>query len=1020
MTGTEPLEATASERFEAIVIGTGFGGAVVAARLAQAGYDFCVLERGRRYESRVRFEDAEPESDLPKLPTADRIFPDFARWSWAADGGLWDVRDLGGAHVVQAAAYGGGSIIYANVHLRPPPDAFEGWPEPYRLLGDRAGDVAGESESLDRYYDLAASMLDVKPITEAPFAGSLVKTEQMLKVARSLGRSEDFFYPPLAVNFEDKTNAFGVRQRACKACGECNTGCRHGAKNTLDLNYLKIAERSDRAHIRTEAEAEVINHFEGREYPYEVRYRDHLRGGEVVRIRAKYVFVCAGAVNSTTLLLRSRDAACIASNPGESTDPGLTALTSRDGLGNGYFANADALGMVYDASLSAEHDEKSNGSLRHTPRDLAPSFGPVITTAITYRDEHDPNLFFLLQEGGFPESLARHVGLMRAPIYLRRNRYERADSEIDVIDGSEPPAERRSQGGPARRVVEPRGGLLSLADGALRLVEAGDLDRMVPLQLRSSLERLSKELAPFRRRELELIVSETMKQLIERDARFWTHVFTLGIVKEPSERVRRVVRWLYGHVAPIGEVTDYTDLAVRKRYAPTAANLRRAAGYLASFTDDHRIHSRQSLVLLAMGRDETPGTITLGRDAEPIIRLKEKADAKLHGLGELMMRDVAAAVRGKLRVNPLWAFGRKPISVHSQGGCPMASDGSHGVVDPNGEVYGCRGLYVMDAAIFPRPVGVNPSASIAAIAERNIRRFIVAHPPGAQASAAPGSKKTSDYDGASWDRENWMRAEFWRESSKAWLARPPANGSTGKAPPRPRLSPPDHRSRPAISKPIGITFFERLSGFHGESLGDDRSGREEEPYEFAAKNGRQARPHQTLSLLLKASVPDLAVFMRDPKRTVLVCGVARARWPAADVEGRFLVSGEIHLLPQARSPSERQMTYALTLEQRRRRFRMDGIKWLRNDPGPDAWHDATTLYVDLTSDNARSKGTLHVAMNHFLFRQVRSLRVQGTDDPARIVWAVSAFATYFFGALQRVYVPELQKIVDLVDHIELR
>jgi len=120
------------ESFEAIVIGTGFGGAVAACRRVQAGFRICVLERGRRYESDSVPETEEPVSDLPELPPGDRIAPDLARWRFGADQGLWDVQDLGDAHAVQAAGYGGGSLIYANVHLRPPARLFDrGWPAGY-------------------------------------------------------------------------------------------------------------------------------------------------------------------------------------------------------------------------------------------------------------------------------------------------------------------------------------------------------------------------------------------------------------------------------------------------------------------------------------------------------------------------------------------------------------------------------------------------------------------------------------------------------------------------------------------------------------------------------------------------------------------------------------------------------------------------------------------------------------------------------------------------------------------------
>ena len=99
--------------YDAIVIGSGFGGAVTAARLVEAGLDVCVLERGRRYLP----------GDFPELPSAEQVLPDTMRWRWSpplGGRGLWETRDLGDVLTVHAAGYGGGSLIYANVQLRAP------------------------------------------------------------------------------------------------------------------------------------------------------------------------------------------------------------------------------------------------------------------------------------------------------------------------------------------------------------------------------------------------------------------------------------------------------------------------------------------------------------------------------------------------------------------------------------------------------------------------------------------------------------------------------------------------------------------------------------------------------------------------------------------------------------------------------------------------------------------------------------------------------------------------------------
>jgi cholesterol oxidase len=214
-------QAVLPDDFEAIVIGTGFGGAVTVCRLVEAGFKICVLERGRRYGP----------DDFPKFPTEDLFAsddnveqnfappPDFSRWLWRRDQGMYDIRDLQGAMSVQAAGYGGGSLIYANVHMRPPRKVFEqGWPEAYR------------HGKLEPYFDLAAYMLRATPIPQR-----LAKTVQLKRAAEKLrgGENPQWFRTPLAVNFGDKEtvdfdkpglNSFKREQKPCDMRGRCWRG----------------------------------------------------------------------------------------------------------------------------------------------------------------------------------------------------------------------------------------------------------------------------------------------------------------------------------------------------------------------------------------------------------------------------------------------------------------------------------------------------------------------------------------------------------------------------------------------------------------------------------------------------------------------------------------------------------------------------------------------------------------------------------------------------------------------------
>ncbi|HEX3409148.1 MAG TPA: GMC family oxidoreductase N-terminal domain-containing protein, partial [Candidatus Binataceae bacterium] len=346
-------------RYDALVIGSGFGGAVSACRLAQAGLHVGILERGRRYSKGSFPRDWQNPAN---------------GWLWSKDQGLFDVKPINEMTIIQGAGYGGGSLIYANVHLRAPADLFTaGWPRGYTRA------------ALDPYYDLVAYMLEIRPITASAHLGMPPKTLAMKKVADQLHRSAQFCHPNLAVDFsvphQSHKNKFNVEQEGCNYCGECDIGCNYLAKNTLDLNYLAVAEQHG-AEVGTQCEVVKI------EPPangtgYKVTYVDHRAAGAQSVIEAPNVFICAGAVNSTELLLRCRE-----------EHHTLRNLSPQ--LGQGYSGNGDFLAFAFD-----------------TAAEVKPSFGPTITTGIVYDRGQDSNrVWFIFEEGGYPKEIAKLLQLL--------------------------------------------------------------------------------------------------------------------------------------------------------------------------------------------------------------------------------------------------------------------------------------------------------------------------------------------------------------------------------------------------------------------------------------------------------------------------------------------------------------------------------------------------------------------------------------------------------------------------------
>ncbi|MEE4250260.1 MAG: GMC family oxidoreductase N-terminal domain-containing protein, partial [Alcanivoracaceae bacterium] len=219
--------------FDTIVIGSGFGGAVMACRLAQKGARVLVLERGRRWAVK----------DYPSVSQRN--------WLWDEDepeqqNGWLDFRYFGDMSVALGAGVGGGSLIYANVSIDARPEVFnQGWPQAIRYA------------ALKPHYDTVARMMAVQTLPDNQLTA---RTRLMREAAEKIGAAGRFGLVPQAVAFNPDwhygldnphdlsqsrawVNDQGVTQGTCIHCGNCDIGCPTQAKNTLDLNYLALAEQ---------------------------------------------------------------------------------------------------------------------------------------------------------------------------------------------------------------------------------------------------------------------------------------------------------------------------------------------------------------------------------------------------------------------------------------------------------------------------------------------------------------------------------------------------------------------------------------------------------------------------------------------------------------------------------------------------------------------------------------------------------------------------------------------------------
>jgi cholesterol oxidase len=306
--------------YDVVVIGSGFGGSITACRLAQAGRSVCVLERGRRWNA----------VDFPRSPS--QVARDAFWDPTAGRHGIVEYRAFRGMHVLSGSGVGGGSLHYFNVHLRPPASIFADprWP-------------AGiDRDSLAPYYALAADMLDAAPLSPPQGRALPKRTTAFFEACRRAGRTPELVDIAVHTGAGRGNPHGGVFQLPCDYSGNCLIGCATQAKNTLDVNYLALAERH-RAEVQPLHRVDVIGRRLG---GYRVSFTrldpTQRADGEVGRVDAETVIVAAGTLGTNELLLRCRD-----------QHRSLPSLSPA--LGKGFGSNGDFLlgGTLTDQDIDA-------------------------------------------------------------------------------------------------------------------------------------------------------------------------------------------------------------------------------------------------------------------------------------------------------------------------------------------------------------------------------------------------------------------------------------------------------------------------------------------------------------------------------------------------------------------------------------------------------------------------------------------------------------------------------------------
>jgi cholesterol oxidase len=415
------------EVYDAVVIGSGFGGAINGCRLAQAGRSVCILERGKRWGRK----------DFPR--TTGQVARAF--WNYK-DFGMLDYRAFNKIDVLQASGVGGGSLVYFNVHIRTPKEIFEQprWP------------VGVKREGLDPFYDKAKDMLEAVPLKPPPELVMPSRTDAFIAAAKGAGREAHLM--DICVNTTPgKINRQGVAQDACVYCGNCMLGCHVHAKNTLDLNYIPLAEQNGAEvyPLHLVEKIEPIEPVETNGYRVHFKRFDSEKGGqfEFGSVVGRKVIISAGSLGSTEILLRSRDL--------HRTLGRLSPALGTKFSGNGDFLLAGTF--------------ESN-------REIDPSSGPSITAGVDYSTEKNK---ILIQDLGFPDPFLWYLeAALPVPnrwknLHLFLRKYIMRTLGLSHASAFTDGADKLFQGGVTPRFLPYLGMGTDAADGKMEL-SGGNID----------------------------------------------------------------------------------------------------------------------------------------------------------------------------------------------------------------------------------------------------------------------------------------------------------------------------------------------------------------------------------------------------------------------------------------------------------------------------------------------------------------------------------------------------------------
>ncbi|CAM4248468.1 Cholesterol oxidase [Mycobacterium basiliense] len=372
--------AALRSEYDVLILGSGYGGAITAARLAVANATaggqlaIALLERGAEHPTGT-FPESE-KTALAQLRSSSNPL------------GLIEIERFKTIDVIRANGLGGTSLINFNVAIAPDREVFlASWPRQFQELVDQQGDGVG---GLEEYFARARRMLGALPYAQQV---PLRRVEAFSQIAKNAGAQLQIL--DITVSSEDRVSKYGVQRRRCPNHGGDGTGDNTGSKNTLMTNYLPMAAHHG-VHMFCGTEAQRIEPADDGRWRVIIRHTGAKRRHAETAILARRVVIAAGTLGSNAILMRSRQA-------------GLRLSTR---LGKNFSGNGDNFAIAYNTDMRT--DTQTWATTDGPPRsELA--CGPSITAVMRFgAHQSDLRKRFTVEDLSLPRALVDsfRLGLM--------------------------------------------------------------------------------------------------------------------------------------------------------------------------------------------------------------------------------------------------------------------------------------------------------------------------------------------------------------------------------------------------------------------------------------------------------------------------------------------------------------------------------------------------------------------------------------------------------------------------------